>query len=85
VRTYFTYPENKSTQNAIVIFTDILGIDFINVQLYVLLRSSVPFESELTFVLASPTNLQPTATSPWSPTSSTAMSFPRIRPLISMS
>ncbi|KAK7184562.1 hypothetical protein DPSP01_009034 [Paraphaeosphaeria sporulosa] len=33
VRTYFSYPENKSTQNAIVIFTDILGIDFINVQL----------------------------------------------------
>ncbi|KAF2445688.1 alpha/beta-hydrolase [Karstenula rhodostoma CBS 690.94] len=33
VRTYFAYPEDKSTQNAIVIFTDILGMDFVNVQL----------------------------------------------------
>ncbi|KAF2244786.1 alpha/beta-hydrolase [Trematosphaeria pertusa] len=33
VRTYFTYPEDKSTQNAIVIFTDVMGMDFINVQL----------------------------------------------------
>ncbi|KAJ4303808.1 hypothetical protein N0V90_002709 [Kalmusia sp. IMI 367209] len=33
VRTYFAYPENKSTENAVLIFTDILGIDFINVQL----------------------------------------------------
>ncbi|KAK3208063.1 hypothetical protein GRF29_96g1289439, partial [Pseudopithomyces chartarum] len=33
VRTYFAYPENKSTQNAIIILSDILGMDFINVQL----------------------------------------------------
>ncbi|KAF2730875.1 esterase/lipase [Polyplosphaeria fusca] len=32
-RTYFMYPENKSTQNAILILTDIMGIDSINVQL----------------------------------------------------
>ncbi|KAF2711364.1 alpha/beta-hydrolase [Pleomassaria siparia CBS 279.74] len=33
VRTYVAYPKDKSTQNAIVIFTDIMGIDLINVQL----------------------------------------------------
>lgn len=33
VRAYFSYPENKSTQNAILILTDIIGMDFINVQL----------------------------------------------------
>jgi dienelactone hydrolase len=33
VRTYFSYPEDKSTKNAIVIFTDVMGIDFINIQL----------------------------------------------------
>jgi len=35
VRTYLSYPEDKSTQNAIIILTDIMGMDFINVQLYV--------------------------------------------------
>jgi len=30
---YFAYPENKSTQNAIIIVTDIFGHDFINAQL----------------------------------------------------
>ncbi|KAF2123945.1 alpha/beta-hydrolase [Dothidotthia symphoricarpi CBS 119687] len=33
VRTYFTYPENGATQNAILIMPDVLGIDFLNVQL----------------------------------------------------
>ncbi|KAF2747092.1 alpha/beta-hydrolase [Sporormia fimetaria CBS 119925] len=33
VRTYFTYPKDKNTQNAILILTDIIGMDFINVQL----------------------------------------------------
>ncbi|KAF1979456.1 dienelactone hydrolase [Bimuria novae-zelandiae CBS 107.79] len=33
VRTYFAYPENKATQNAIIILTDVFGVDFINVQL----------------------------------------------------
>lgn len=33
IRTYFTYPEDKSTQHAIIILTDIFGMDFINVQL----------------------------------------------------
>ncbi|KAF2274650.1 alpha/beta-hydrolase [Westerdykella ornata] len=33
VRAYFSYPKDKSTHNAILIITDILGMDFINVQL----------------------------------------------------
>lgn len=33
VRTYVSYPKDKSTQNAIIIFTDVMGIDLINVQL----------------------------------------------------
>ncbi|KAF2652303.1 alpha/beta-hydrolase [Lophiostoma macrostomum CBS 122681] len=33
VRTYFSYPSDKSTHNAVLILTDILGVDFINVQL----------------------------------------------------
>jgi dienelactone hydrolase len=33
VRTYIVYPEDKSTQEAIVIFTDVMGMDFNNVQL----------------------------------------------------
>ncbi|KAF2195767.1 alpha/beta-hydrolase [Zopfia rhizophila CBS 207.26] len=33
VRTYFSYPKDKSTQNAILIITDVIGMDFINVQL----------------------------------------------------
>ncbi|KAF2108652.1 dienelactone hydrolase [Lophiotrema nucula] len=33
VRTYFSYPEDKSTQNAVLILTDVIGLDFINAQL----------------------------------------------------
>ena len=33
IRTYFTYPEDGSTQNAILIMTDALGMDFLNTQL----------------------------------------------------
>lgn len=33
IRTYFTYPEDGSTQNAILIMTDALGMDFLNAQL----------------------------------------------------
>lgn len=29
-----TYPENRSTQNAVLIMTDVLGFEFPNVQLY---------------------------------------------------
>ncbi|XPS74170.1 hypothetical protein M3J09_006290 [Ascochyta lentis] len=32
-RAYITYPENRSTQNAILIMTDVLGFEFPNVQL----------------------------------------------------
>ncbi|TKA80717.1 hypothetical protein B0A49_01120 [Cryomyces minteri] len=31
--TYFSYPDNKSTQNAILILTDVIGYEFINAQL----------------------------------------------------
>lgn len=30
---YVSYPENKSTENAVVILTDIFGHEFINAQL----------------------------------------------------
>ncbi|CAO2654393.1 Nn.00g111260.m01.CDS01 [Neocucurbitaria sp. VM-36] len=33
IRTYFAYPENGSTQNAVLIMTDVFGMDFPNVQL----------------------------------------------------
>lgn len=33
VSTYFAYPENKSTDNAILILTDVIGHKFINAQL----------------------------------------------------
>jgi hypothetical protein len=33
VRTYVSYPEDKSSQEAIIILTDIMGMDFNNVQL----------------------------------------------------
>lgn len=33
VNTYVVYPENKSTENAVLIITDIFGHEFINVQL----------------------------------------------------
>ncbi|KAF2012296.1 alpha/beta-hydrolase [Aaosphaeria arxii CBS 175.79] len=33
VRTYLTYPKDKSTHNAILILTDVMGMDSINVQL----------------------------------------------------
>ncbi|KAJ4359240.1 hypothetical protein N0V95_002321 [Ascochyta clinopodiicola] len=33
IRAYITYPENRSTQNAILIMTDVLGFEFPNVQL----------------------------------------------------
>ncbi|KAJ4375278.1 hypothetical protein N0V83_002364 [Neocucurbitaria cava] len=33
VRTYFAYPKDGSTQNAILIMTDVIGMDFPNIQL----------------------------------------------------
>lgn len=33
ISTYFAYPENKSTENAILILTDVIGHEFINAQL----------------------------------------------------
>ncbi|KAF2877779.1 dienelactone hydrolase [Massariosphaeria phaeospora] len=33
IRTYFTYPDDKSTQKAILILSDVVGMDFINTQL----------------------------------------------------
>ncbi|KAF2834988.1 hypothetical protein M501DRAFT_999526, partial [Patellaria atrata CBS 101060] len=33
VRTYYSYPKDGSTENAILILTDVIGIDFINPQL----------------------------------------------------
>ncbi|KAH7555746.1 hypothetical protein BM1_06272 [Bipolaris maydis] len=33
IRTYFTYPDDGSTQNAILLMTDALGMDFLNTQL----------------------------------------------------
>ena len=33
VSTYFSYPENKSTENAILILPDVIGHKFINAQL----------------------------------------------------
>lgn len=33
VRTYFAYPANGSTHNALMIMTDVIGMDFPNVQL----------------------------------------------------
>ena len=33
IETYFSYPKDKSTDNAIIIFTDIIGHKLINVQL----------------------------------------------------
>ncbi|EUC33591.1 hypothetical protein COCCADRAFT_4891 [Bipolaris zeicola 26-R-13] len=33
IRTYFAYPEDGSTQNAILLMTDALGMDFLNTQL----------------------------------------------------
>jgi hypothetical protein len=35
VSTYFAYPEDKQTENAILILTDVIGHKFINVQLLV--------------------------------------------------
>jgi hypothetical protein len=35
VSTYFAYPEDKSTENAILILTDVIGHKFINAQLYI--------------------------------------------------
>ncbi|KAF2478189.1 alpha/beta-hydrolase [Lindgomyces ingoldianus] len=32
-RVYFSYPKDKSTHNAILLMTDVIGMDFINVQL----------------------------------------------------
>ncbi|KAF2203119.1 alpha/beta-hydrolase [Delitschia confertaspora ATCC 74209] len=33
IRTYFSYPESKSTQDAVLILTDVIGMDSINAQL----------------------------------------------------
>lgn len=33
VRTYVSYPADKSTQNAVLILTDVMGMDFINIHL----------------------------------------------------
>lgn len=33
VSTYFAYPESRSTQNAVLLFTDVFGHEFINAQL----------------------------------------------------
>jgi len=35
IDTYLAYPEDKSTANAILILTDVIGVKFINVQLFV--------------------------------------------------
>lgn len=35
VSTYFSYPKDKSTHNAILIITDVIGHKFLNAQLYV--------------------------------------------------
>lgn len=34
VSTYFSYPEDKQTANAILILPDVIGHEFINAQLY---------------------------------------------------
>ncbi|KAI4738988.1 hypothetical protein E4T50_10544 [Aureobasidium sp. EXF-12298] len=34
ISTYFSYPEDRQTKNAILILTDFFGHEFINVQLY---------------------------------------------------
>ena len=44
-RAYFSYPKNKSTQNAVLFLVDNLGIDFINSQLCVACLLLVPFFS----------------------------------------
>lgn len=33
VKTYFTYPKDKSTEKAIIILPDVIGNEFINAQL----------------------------------------------------
>ena len=35
VSTYFSYPKDKSTRNAILIITDVMGHEILNAQLYV--------------------------------------------------
>jgi hypothetical protein len=47
VRAYFTYPENGSTQNAILLMTDVLGFEFPNVQLLVFLLDLASPDSSL--------------------------------------
>jgi len=34
IETYFSYPKDRSTHNAILIITDVIGHKFLNVQLY---------------------------------------------------
>jgi len=34
VEAYFSYPKDRSTHNAILIITDVIGHKFLNVQLY---------------------------------------------------